>query len=68
MFNRLLLALFLVLDVCFSVADGTPLDDYVNAPDSHYSWKALEWTYKGEGYTMHLVNMTSQKWLTGKIN
>ncbi|XP_041349105.1 autocrine proliferation repressor protein A-like [Gigantopelta aegis] len=64
MCDRLLLVLLLVPGVCFLIADGTPLDDYVNTPDCHYTWNALEWKYKGEGYTLHLVNMTSQKWLT----
>ncbi|CAH1257925.1 Hypp1928 [Branchiostoma lanceolatum] len=43
----------------------TPLDDYVNTPDSHYSYhEVLEWRLKGPGYTMYLLNMTSQQWLT----
>jgi len=43
---------------------STPLDDYVNTPDSHYEWKMVNWTFKGDGYTMYCINMTSQKWLT----
>ncbi|XP_078691635.1 autocrine proliferation repressor protein A-like [Branchiostoma floridae x Branchiostoma belcheri] len=44
----------------------TPLDDYVNKPDPHYSYhEVLEWRLKGPGYTMYLLNMTSQQWLTG---
>ncbi|KAI8494776.1 hypothetical protein Bbelb_273810 [Branchiostoma belcheri] len=43
----------------------TPLDDYVNKPDPHYSYhEVLEWRLKGPGYTMYLLNMTSQQWLT----
>ncbi|XP_035673097.1 autocrine proliferation repressor protein A-like [Branchiostoma floridae] len=43
----------------------TPLDDYVHKPDPHYSYhEVLEWRLKGPGYTMYLLNMTSQQWLT----
>ncbi|XP_078610553.1 autocrine proliferation repressor protein A-like isoform X2 [Branchiostoma floridae x Branchiostoma japonicum] len=60
--------LSLLLFVLVSVPPGvltTPLDDYVNKPDPHYSYhEVLEWRLKGPGYTMYLLNMTSQQWLT----
>ncbi|XP_078691621.1 autocrine proliferation repressor protein A-like isoform X1 [Branchiostoma floridae x Branchiostoma belcheri] len=64
-------ALFFSALLCvFVVAPGvltTPLDDYVNKPDPHYSYhEVLEWRLKGPGYTMYLLNMTSQQWLTEK--
>ena len=31
-------AAFLVLLATVALALATPLDDYVNAPDSHYGW------------------------------
>ncbi|XP_066292659.1 autocrine proliferation repressor protein A-like [Branchiostoma lanceolatum] len=62
--------LFLSLLLCVVVSFParvltTPLDDYVNKPDPHYSYhEVLEWRLKGPGYTMYLLNMTSQQWLT----
>ncbi|XP_035694468.1 autocrine proliferation repressor protein A-like [Branchiostoma floridae] len=59
--------LSLLLFVVFVPPDvlTTPLDDYVNKPDPHYSYhEVLEWRLKGPGYTMYLLNMTSQQWLT----
>eukprot|EP00051_Salpingoeca_urceolata_P020759 m.315662 g.315662 ORF g.315662 m.315662 type:complete len:599 (-) comp19677_c5_seq3:2185-3981(-) len=49
------------------VHDGftsTPLDDYVNRPDSTYSWFDTGLTFSGPGYKGHILNMTSQTWLT----
>src|SRR4030095_11961751 len=43
--------------------DRTALDRYVAKPDTNYSFR-LEQSVKGEGYTMHYVDMTSQSWLT----
>jgi hypothetical protein len=51
---------------------GTPLDEYVWAPDSHYGWVELpdhELHGKGffrreQGWTGYTLNMTSQQWLT----
>ena len=45
----------------------TPLDDYVNQYDPHYEFKIVNYTYKGAGYTLYCLNMTSQKWLTGNL-
>jgi PhoPQ-activated pathogenicity-related protein len=41
----------------------TPLDDYVNKPDDHFSYYLYN-TSKGVGFTAYTINMTSQKWLT----
>lgn len=45
---------------------ATPLDDYVNTPDSHYKYELIK-SYVMPGYKLFVLNMTSQKWL-GKIN
>ena len=46
---------------------GTPLDDYVNAPDSHYKYEEVSKPFEGDGYKTYFLNMTSQKWLNGEI-
>ena len=51
-------------DCSTSKAGCTPLDDYVNAPDSTYKWEDLNITLDGPGWTAYVVNMTSQSWLT----
>ena len=43
---------------------ATPLDDYVNRYDPHYSYQKID-EARGPGYTMYTINMTSQKWKTG---
>ena len=45
----------------------TPLDDYVNKFDPHYGFIVTNYTYKGAGFTLFCINMTSQKWLSGKL-
>jgi len=40
---------------------GTPLDDYVAAPDANYRY-SLENTIKGDGYTAYVLDMISQSW------
>ncbi|MEA3225438.1 MAG: PhoPQ-activated protein PqaA family protein, partial [Planctomycetota bacterium] len=40
---------------------GTPLDDYVAAPDSSYRYSVLD-TVTGPGYTAYILEMTSQSW------
>lgn len=42
----------------------TPLDDYVNTPDPHYTYKLVK-AYSETGYTLYILNMTSQKWQDG---
>ena len=70
MWNFLLfLVIALWLLVSFS-AVSTPLDDYVWAEDSHYSWvdtgeiiegSSVDGSHHWKGY---ILNMTSQQWLT----
>ena len=43
------------------LAIGTPLDDYVAAPDAHYSYKVVK-TVPGPGYTAYMIELTSQSW------
>lgn len=43
------------------LAIGTPLDDYVAAPDSSYRYNVLD-TVAGPGYTAYIIEMTSQSW------
>ena len=42
--------------------NSTPLDDYVNEPDPHYSYQLIQ-TYTEVGYKVYVLNMTSQKWM-----
>ena len=50
---------------CSTSATGcTPLDDYVAKPDASYEWVDMNQTIRGPGWTAHLLNMTSQSWLT----
>jgi PhoPQ-activated pathogenicity-related protein len=41
--------------------EATALDRYVAAPDPSYRYKAVE-RIPGEGYTAHVLEMTSQRW------
>ena len=43
----------------------TALDDYVAKPDPSYSWREIA-KYDVEGCTIYILNMTSQRWMTGK--
>lgn len=53
----LLIGLFSV----FRFALLTPLDDYVNTPDPHYTYNLVT-SYKIDEATFYVLNMTSQKW------
>ncbi|XP_059147478.1 autocrine proliferation repressor protein A-like [Physella acuta] len=44
------------------VTQCTPLDDYVNKFDPHYSYTLISKT-EGPDFSLHVLNMTSQKWL-----
>ena len=44
----------------------TPLDEYVAKPDPSYKWQEIA-RYDVEGCTIHIVNMTSQSWMNGKV-
>lgn len=48
------------------MVESTPLDDYVNKPDTTYKYHDLGNSFKGEGYTSYFINMTSQTWLSRK--
>ncbi|XP_072168404.1 autocrine proliferation repressor protein A-like [Diadema setosum] len=54
-----------LLMICFVAGSyATPLDDYVNMPDTNYRYDVLsEHRVSGE-YIAYVINMTSQKWLT----
>lgn len=45
---------------------ATPLDDYVHREDPHYQYSEIG-SYRGPEYTMYTLNMTSQKWKTGRF-
>jgi PhoPQ-activated pathogenicity-related protein len=53
--------LFFFFQIYFSFQ--TPLEDYVNTPDSHYQY-SLKGTINAVSYTSYVIQMTSQKWLT----
>jgi len=52
--------LVLVL-VAAQFAVGTPLDDYIKAPDKNYNYSLVS-TIAGVGYTAYVLDMTSQSW------
>ena len=66
---KILLFTALLAFICFlnssSNVVATPLDDYVNKPDSNYNYKLVK-AYSQTGYTLYILNMTSQKWQDGK--
>jgi hypothetical protein len=51
----------LLLGLAAQLAASTPLDDYVNRPDPTYSYRLIN-EYRGPGYTLYNINMTSQTW------
>lgn len=56
---------FIMADGKLIPSNGVALFDYVNAPDSHYSWFDTGVRINNtKGWTGYLVNMTSQQWLT----
>ena len=66
-FELVVLALFSAFFISVGVINATPLDDYVNAPDPNYGYELLQ-TYEMTGYTLYILNFTSQKWLDGNFN
>lgn len=60
------ICLVAALGVVVPTLRATPLDDYVNKADPHYNYTVLEWKYRGPDFTLNLINMTSQQWLTGE--
>ena len=63
---RMWLLLIVVFVLNTNLNSSTPLDDYVNTPDPHFSWKLLQ-TYPSSTYTAYVLNMTSQQWMDGLI-
>ena len=45
------------------LASGTPLDDYIAAPDDSYTYSVVK-TVPGPGFTAYILDMTSQSWRT----
>ena len=45
------------------VAQTTPLDDYVHEPDAAYRWEEAG-VIEGDGFRAHVLDMTSQNWVT----
>ncbi|KAL4239702.1 hypothetical protein ACF0H5_000506 [Mactra antiquata] len=60
------MAILLVLCLAYNVAMvmSTPLDDYVNKPDSTYTYNVTDVNHEN-GYTFYVINMTSQTWEKG---
>ncbi len=55
-------AVFLFLtSLAFAAAHRTALDDYVQAPDSHYRYELVEKLAR-PGYVAYFLRMTSQEW------
>src|SRR5688500_598009 len=52
-----------ILVAPLSAREQTALDRYVAQPDPHYGYKLIR-DLPGEGVTAHVLEMTSQKWLT----
>jgi PhoPQ-activated pathogenicity-related protein len=63
---RQVLLIVMLIAISFGGMRSTPLDDYVNAPDSHFSYELIK-TYTMTGYKLYILNMTSQKWLDETI-
>jgi PhoPQ-activated pathogenicity-related protein len=59
--SRCKLIVLLIVLAAGRFAVGTPLDDYVKAPDDNYSYNVVN-TIKGEGGTAYVLEMTSQAW------
>ncbi|CAF1051330.1 unnamed protein product [Rotaria magnacalcarata] len=62
--SRSVVACLIIVIVCFLTIDrcqSTPLDDYVNLPDSHFEWHVIN-TYKQPDYVLYILNFTSQQW------
>jgi len=56
-----LVACFVIIQA--QVDPQTPLQAYVNAPDTAYSWTEHS-KIKGDGFDTYYVNLTTQYWLT----
>lgn len=54
-----------MLGILIHGAFPAALDDYVYRNDPYYKFEEIG-KESGPGYTMYMINMTSQKWKTGK--
>lgn len=64
-------AIFFVTFLIASVLgySGTPLDDYVHAPDPAYQWNLARTQYDPTNkYTLYTLLMTSQTWMTSNYS
>lgn len=43
----------------------TDLDAYVHSNDGFFRWTEID-SHRFDGVTLYIVNMTSQRWQTGK--
>lgn len=55
------LGLLFVTAASSAAVKPTALDAYVHAPDNHYHYEFIQETHHA-GYTLYLLQMTSQKW------
>jgi hypothetical protein len=62
---KIFCSILLAISLKCIFSNATPLDDYVFKLDDHYRYDIIK-TYKMDGYTLFVFNMTSQKWLDGK--
>ncbi len=54
--------LFLLLAASAAAAEHqTALDRYIAEPDSHFKWELIK-TLPGDGFTVYVLDMTSQSW------
>lgn len=52
--------------VAVNCVSSSPLDDYVQRDDGYFKYEVLrDQTYFSPGVTTFVLNMTSQKWLSG---
>jgi len=66
MHSRALSVLLLLSFCCARVIVGTPLDDYVNAPDPTYKWTLNSSFSSLLGYKGYNIDLISQTWMTAK--
>lgn len=55
---------FIMADGKLIPSNGVPLFDYINAPDSHYTWTDTGIRLNDSGWHGFMLNLTSQQWLT----
>lgn len=68
--NRALIRCLITTVISLFIIDrcqSTPLDDYVNVPDSHLAWHVIQ-TYSQPDYVLYILNFTSQQWFDGEFD